>query len=198
MSKFCTNCGNAVEENEQFCNNCGTALNETAQAPAQAAPISLKVPDFKDNKVIAYLIAAGALLLQFIFYFVGGYTVSVSFMGFEQSASATFADALSADVSFINVLTILFFVVGIIVAVADLFSLIPAVVPKKIVALVPGIAAVWGVLWYVIEWFSAQPEGMPASVDASVAPDFCGILFILLGVAVAFFSFKNFKEAQKA
>ena len=79
MSKFCTNCGNAVEENEQFCNNCGTALNETAQAPAQANPISINVPDFKDKKVISYLIAAGALLLQFIFYFVGGLSVSVSF-----------------------------------------------------------------------------------------------------------------------
>ena len=36
--KYCTNCGNPLQENVSFCSNCGTAVTQTAAQPSYEQP----------------------------------------------------------------------------------------------------------------------------------------------------------------
>ena len=45
MSKFCTNCGNALEENVKFCTGCGKAVEaEPVVEETPAAPVVEEAP----------------------------------------------------------------------------------------------------------------------------------------------------------
>ncbi len=49
MAKFCSNCGNELNENSAFCANCGCAIPD-AQASAPDAPNLENVPNAPVNK----------------------------------------------------------------------------------------------------------------------------------------------------
>lgn len=72
MAKFCTNCGNSLDEGKKFCPNCGVALNKEATSTTVSSSVGSKSK-----------IAAGLLGI-----FLGAFGVHNFYLGFNGKAVA--------------------------------------------------------------------------------------------------------------
>ena len=190
MANFCSKCGNAVADGQRFCSKCGNVMNA---APAQnAAPVQNVAPvrtiaPVSEKVVKNYLITTGLYILFTLFYFVPTMTIG----GGEYSLAFAFNSEHIMDMMFMNIICILFAVVG-------LGSLVVPFLTKdfgnKAFTLIAGVVAVWNVVWYllalVITSFSDEMKNI------LVAPILEGVVYIALGVAVAYLCFKTYKELK--
>lgn len=98
MSKFCTSCGTACDDNANVCTNCGTRF-DGAQA---AAPVAEAAAPSKKNNIIAVAIAAIAIVLIVVLFaslLGGGYQKPIKrlYKSIDKMDWDTFAKAYTED-----------------------------------------------------------------------------------------------------
>ncbi len=98
MSKFCTSCGTACDDNANVCTNCGTRF-EAAQA---AAPATEATATTKKTNIIAVAIAAVAVVLLVVLFaslLGGGYEKPIKnfYKGIEKMNWDKYAKAFTED-----------------------------------------------------------------------------------------------------
>lgn len=71
MAKFCSNCGNELNENSAFCTNCGCAIPD-AQASAPVTPNFENVPNAPAKKTqVSMILGIIGIVFAWLFALVG-------------------------------------------------------------------------------------------------------------------------------
>lgn len=221
---FCSKCGSQLPDGSTFCSVCGAqqgapaaqpAANPYAApnaygnpapygyaAPSKAGALKFRAPDFKDKKVLFFIIAAGLVLLAMIFSLTN--VVKVSALGMSQGASLG-ASGRGAAVAFVIIFSLIAIAACALVALFDMPEMI-----SKICKIAAPAAAILACLIFLIGYWSAKGEAQAALGGASsYGYDFGSLVSIGLSfagwMAVIFFlgaagltGYNFFKENKKA
>lgn len=208
---ICPKCGVELPEGSTFCTTCGAQLAQQAAPQAAPAPAAGGIDfngvinDIKgangDKKPMFVAILAALHLLQLIFWFVGGISVTVKAFGQKQSESASIHKALSEDdKGILSWLVIILLVAGLALAIIRLLKIklgtFDVVKFQPIASLVVSAAAF---VVYFIQFFSLKAD-IPSELKdfATVGFAFGGIVLLLLCIGAAFLGFKMMKDAKAA
>ncbi len=192
---FCSKCGTQLPDGSTFCSACGAQQTAPA-APVYAAPadpfaapaarpaaprpagaLKFRTPDIKNQKTLFYLIAAGLVLLAFIF----SLTKVVKISAFGMSEGSTLGDCDRGGLLVVSILCALAAMAA--SALIALFEMPDNI--KKICKFAAPIGAFFACLFFLIGYWSAKGEAM------SVIGDYSSLVSIGLSflgwVAVIFF-----------
>lgn len=171
-------------------------------APRPAGALKFRTPNFKDQKILFYIISAGLLLLAMIFSLTN--VVKVSAFGMSQGASLG-ESGRGAAVAFVIIFSLIAIAACALVALFDMPEMI-----SKICKIAAPVAAILACLIFLIGYWSAKGEAQAALGGASsYGYDFGSLVSIGLSfigwIAVIFFlaaagltGYNFFKENKKA
>lgn len=144
---FCKKCGNELNPSEKFCSKCGTPVGGAAPAaPRQPKQISLSVPQhLKSPMGIMYMVVALFHVLQLMFWTVK--CLGNSWFKLPPSYYLT-----SKDQGFVNVFFVLLGVAAVVICVMPVLM---NTVNKARKMIVPLIANVWTLCWFIYIWTDA-------------------------------------------
>lgn len=159
---FCNKCGSQIADGATFCNVCGAPQGAPAARPAAtpaygypAAPrpagaLKFRTPDFRDKKVLFYIIAAGLILIAFILSLMKVVTVSV--FGMTEAASLGECER-GAAVAFVIIFSILALAACAMLVLFDMPDNI-----RKILAIAAPACAFLALLIFLIGFWSFKGE----------------------------------------
>ena len=96
MSKFCRNCGSALDDNATFCNKCGAKIDSApGPGPGSVPPYGSNFPPIANNSLssneaifnMGILVAGILVIISTMLPYV-----TVSFLGYSESISLLFGD----------------------------------------------------------------------------------------------------------
>lgn len=198
MAKFCSKCGNALQETERFCAKCGAPVdtapyNPVAEAPVQpvAQPVAA-APAQTNNLGLFYVITLGLQVLQLILWFCK--TFQASAMGISNSVS-THEAFVSDDMGFISTVAIILSIVGLLVTALPVLL---KTTSKRNALVIPKITILWSTVWFIIYWMALSSRASDySSFGMSAGPTFAGVLFLIVSLAVIVMLFKITADAKK-
>lgn len=198
MAKFCSKCGNALQETERFCAKCGAPVdtapyNPVAEAPVQpAAQPVVAAPAKANNLGVFYLATLGLQVLQLILWFCK--TFQASAMGMSHSVS-THEAFVSDDMGFISTVAIILSIVGLLVTA---LPVVMKTTSKRNALVIPKITILWSTVWFIIYWAALSSRASDySSFGMSAGPTFAGVLFLIVSLAVIVMLFKISATAKK-
>lgn len=166
---FCSKCGAQIPDGASFCSSCGAptaAPAAEARMPSQPAPassgtkitlpanLSLKKPDFSDQKTLFKAAACGVLLLALIFACIKVIGVSYSMFGVSDKEYTSLG---SAERGGFTALVIIFALFGMIACAASVLVDWDEKLGMIIDLAAPGCAFL-GLLFFLIGFWSAKGE----------------------------------------
>lgn len=150
-------------------------------APRPAGALKFRTPNFKDQKILFYIISAGLLLLAMIFSLTN--VVKVSALGMSQGASLG-ESGRGAAVAFVIIFSLIAIAACALVALFDMPEMI-----SKICKIAAPVAAILACLIFLIGYWSAKGEAQAALGGySSYLGDMVSIGLSFIGwIAVIFF-----------
>ncbi len=198
MAKFCSKCGNALQETERFCAKCGAAVeaapyNPVTEAPVQPIAQPVAVASAQANNLsLFYIITLGLQVLQFILWFCK--TFQASAMGISNSVS-THEAFVSDDLGAISTIAIILSIIGLLVTA---LPVVMKTTSKRNALVVPKLTVLWSTVWFVIYWAALSSRASDySSFGMSAGPTFAGVLFLLVSLAIIVLLFKISATAKK-
>lgn len=194
MAKFCSKCGNALQETERFCAKCGAAVeaapyNPVTEAPVQPIAQPVAVASVQANNLsLFYIITLGLQVLQFILWFCKTFEGSSYFV--SQSISTPVA-LETAELGGVSVVAIILSIIGILVTA---LPVVMQTTSKRNALVVPKLTVLWSTIWFIILWMAMASQ---SNAYVSAGPTFAGVLFLLVSLAIIVLLFKISATAKK-